>query len=128
MQSSARTGARRSSASSSNYGSDVSTVTMEDFSKIKVVGRGAYGKVYLVKHNYTDKIFAMKAVKKELVIKTDQLDGIKCKYQLFLGKNLTIFYRFRRARNHGKVQASIHYEALVCIPGRCTSLPHHGVY
>ena len=52
---------------------------MEDFKKIKVVGRGAYGKVYLVKHTYTDKIFAMKAVKKELVIKTDQLEGIKCK-------------------------------------------------
>ena len=53
---------------------------MDDFTRIKVVGRGAYGKVYLVKHNYTDKIFAMKAVKKELVIKTDQLEGIKCKY------------------------------------------------
>ena len=53
---------------------------MNDFVKIKVVGRGAYGKVYLVKHAYTDKIFAMKEVKKELVIKTDQLDGIKCKY------------------------------------------------
>jgi serine/threonine protein kinase len=44
---------------------------MDDFRKIKVVGRGAYGKVYLVQHNFTDKIFAMKAVKKELVIKTD---------------------------------------------------------
>ena len=53
---------------------------MDDFTKIKVVGRGAYGKVYLVKHNFTEKIFAMKAVKKELVIKTDQLEGIKCKY------------------------------------------------
>jgi serine/threonine protein kinase len=56
------------------------SVAMEDFKKIKVVGRGAYGKVYLVRHNYTDKIFAMKAVKKELVIKTDQVEGIKCKY------------------------------------------------
>jgi len=45
-----------------------------------VVGRGAYGKVYLVKHSYTGKIFAMKAVKKELIIKTDQVEGIKCKY------------------------------------------------
>jgi serine/threonine-protein kinase Psk1 len=46
-------------------------VTIQDFEKIKVVGRGAYGKVYLVKHAYTNKIFAMKEVKKELVIKTD---------------------------------------------------------
>ena len=73
---------RRGSDVSSSYGgsSSGSTVTMDDFRKIKVVGRGAYGKVYLVQHNYTDKIFAMKAVKKELVIKTDQLEGIKCKY------------------------------------------------
>lgn len=64
---------------SSSYGgtSDMGSVAMEDFKKIKVVGRGAYGKVYLVRHNYTDKIFAMKAVKKELVIKTDQVEGIK---------------------------------------------------
>ena len=73
---------RRNSDTSSSYGGSASTVSMDDFRKIKVVGRGAYGKVYLVQHNYTDKIFAMKAVKKELVIKTDQLEGIKCKYQI----------------------------------------------
>lgn len=61
---------RRMSDASSSYGGS-STVSKDDFRKIKVVGRGAYGKVYLVQHNYTDKIFAMKAVKKELVIKTD---------------------------------------------------------
>jgi len=49
----------------------MSNVALEDFKKLKVVGRGAYGKVYLVRQTYTDKIFAMKAVKKELVIKTD---------------------------------------------------------
>lgn len=77
-----RTDSKRSSDSSS-YGGSQSTASMDDFRKIKVVGRGAYGKVYLVQHNFTDKIFAMKAVKKELVIKTDQLEGIKCKF-LFL--------------------------------------------
>jgi len=62
---------RQGSDVSSSYGGSEGSVTLQDFQKIKVVGRGAYGKVYLVKHAYTDKIFAMKEVKKELVIKTD---------------------------------------------------------
>ena len=44
-----------------------------------MIGRGSYGKVYLVKHNFLGTYYAMKSVKKELVIKTDQLDGIRSK-------------------------------------------------
>lgn len=44
---------------------------MDDFSLLKVIGRGSYGKVYLVNHNATNVVYAMKSIKKELVIKTD---------------------------------------------------------
>lgn len=50
-----------------------------DFHIVKVIGRGSFGKVYLVKHNILGQYYAMKSVKKELVLKTDQLDGIRSK-------------------------------------------------
>ena len=52
--------------SSSKY-----SVSKEEFQLMKVIGRGSYGKVYLVTHLPTDKVYAMKSIKKELIIKTD---------------------------------------------------------
>lgn len=48
-------------------------MTKNDFTILKVVGRGAYGKVYLVTHNLTGKVYAMKSILKDLIIKTDQV-------------------------------------------------------
>lgn len=42
-----------------------------------MIGRGSYGKVYLVSHLATEQVYAMKSIKKDLVIETDQADGIK---------------------------------------------------
>ena len=42
-------------------------VTKEDFKIIKVIGRGTFGKVFLVKLKTNGKIFAMKVLKKEQV-------------------------------------------------------------
>jgi len=52
---------------------------MEDFHRIKVVGQGSYGKVFLVKHKRNERHFAMKVIKKELIFRTAQDDGIKGK-------------------------------------------------
>ena len=51
--------------------SNNSSVQKSDFHIVKVIGRGSYGKVYLVRHNELNEYYAMKSVKKELVIKTD---------------------------------------------------------
>lgn len=48
-----------------------STVSKTDFQIIKVIGRGAFGKVYLVKHKLLGTYHAMKSVKKERVLQTD---------------------------------------------------------
>jgi serine/threonine protein kinase len=42
-----------------------------------VIGRGSYGKVYLVTHIATGQIYAMKSIKKELVLDPEQANGIK---------------------------------------------------
>ena len=52
-------------------------LTIEDFTIIKVVGKGSYGKVLLVKKNDEEKIYAMKIMKKLSMVKKNQVDHIK---------------------------------------------------
>lgn len=53
-----------------------------DFRILRTIGRGTYGKVYLVQHNQTEQIFAMKSVLKELLVKTDQVAGIRVEREI----------------------------------------------
>ncbi|KAF9438825.1 serine/threonine protein kinase psk1 [Entomortierella beljakovae] len=43
-------------------------MTPDDFRFLKVIGRGAYGKVYLVRHIATNALYAMKVLKKASII------------------------------------------------------------
>ena len=52
-------------------------LTIEDFTIIKVVGKGSYGKVLLVKKNKEETIYAMKIMKKISMVKKNQVDHIK---------------------------------------------------
>jgi serine/threonine protein kinase len=42
-------------------------ISKDDFKIIKVIGRGTFGKVFMVKKKDSDKIYAMKVLKKEQV-------------------------------------------------------------
>lgn len=42
-------------------------VSISNFTKIKLLGKGDVGKVYLVKHNETSKLYALKGIKFEYV-------------------------------------------------------------
>ena len=45
-------------------------VKQEDFSVIKVIGRGAFGQVQLVRHKSTKKVYAMKLLSKFEMVST----------------------------------------------------------
>ena len=52
-------------------------LTIDDFTVIKVVGKGSYGKVLLVKKNDDNKTLAMKVLKKKHMIKRNQVEHTK---------------------------------------------------
>jgi serum/glucocorticoid-regulated kinase 2 len=57
--------------------SALSKVTLEDFELIKVLGRGAFGKVMLVEKKDTKLVYALKSMRKEDIIEKDQIEHTK---------------------------------------------------
>lgn len=53
--------------SSRDTGKSPSSLGLSDFDLLRVIGRGSYAKVLLVQLKKTERIYAMKVVKKELV-------------------------------------------------------------
>ena len=54
---------------------NVKQVKLEDFKVIKVIGRGSFGKVSLVEYIPTKEIYAMKSLKKDLLIEQEQIEN-----------------------------------------------------
>lgn len=48
-------------------------VTVEDFDLLKVLGKGSFGKVMMVRKKDTKKIYAMKTLRKAALIKRNQV-------------------------------------------------------
>ena len=57
--------------------SELPKVCLEDFDLLKVLGKGGFGKVMLVRKKGTDDIYAMKVLKKEAVIRRNQVAHTK---------------------------------------------------
>jgi hypothetical protein len=55
-------------------------ISIEDFKIIKVIGRGSFGKVYLVRKRDDDKVYAMKTLKKDIVLRKNQTNNTKGKF------------------------------------------------
>ena len=76
-------------------------VSFEDFAFIKVLGKGAFGKVMLCRERLTNQLYAMKIVKKDVVIRRNQVDNIKTEKRVLQRTNhpflLTMKYCFSTA-------------------------------
>ena len=53
----------------------IKNVGIDDFKLIKVIGRGSYGKVCLVQFKQTDDLYAMKSLKKDVLLDEDQVES-----------------------------------------------------
>lgn len=74
-------------------------LTIDDFSIVKVVGKGSYGKVLLVKKYDDSKIYAMKVLKKKYIIKKNQVSHTKTERSILEMVNhpfiITLRYAFQ---------------------------------
>ena len=53
----------------------IKTVSLEDFQVMKVLGRGSFGKVTLVQYKKTGEYYAMKSLKKDVLLDQDQVES-----------------------------------------------------
>ena len=53
----------------------IKNVGVDDFKLIKVIGRGSYGKVCLVQFKQTNDLYAMKSLKKNVLLDEDQVES-----------------------------------------------------
>lgn len=50
-------------------------VTFDDFTFVMVIGRGTFGKVFLAELNTTKEMYAIKSIRKDVLIQYDQVDN-----------------------------------------------------
>ena len=55
---------------------NISNATLEDFKIIKIIGRGTFGKVYLVQYKNTKEYYAMKSIKKNLLVDENEIKSL----------------------------------------------------
>jgi len=70
------------------YGFEMSnTISEKDFTLLKVVGKGSFGKVMMVKKNDDQKIYAMKVLKKKALVKRKQVVHTKTERRILCNIN-----------------------------------------
>ncbi|KAI9513206.1 AGC/NDR protein kinase [Russula earlei] len=72
---------------------------LDDFRTVKVIGKGAFGEVRLVQKTDTGKIYAMKTLKKEEMLKKEQLAHVRAERDVLAESNspwvVQLFYSFQ---------------------------------
>ena len=59
-----------------------SAPTVSDFKVIRVIGKGSFGKVFLVRQRNTKMIYAMKVLKKDNIVKRNQVEHTKTEWSV----------------------------------------------
>jgi serum/glucocorticoid-regulated kinase 2 len=59
-------------------------VGLDDFEIRKVIGKGSFGKVYLVIKKDDSKVYAMKSIRKDVMLDNDQIESAKMEKQILL--------------------------------------------
>ncbi|KAJ2893245.1 Serine/threonine-protein kinase [Coemansia aciculifera] len=78
-------------------------LSVNDFQTVKVIGRGAFGEVRLVQKRDTGKIFAMKILRKNEMIKKDQLAHVRAERDVLAESDsmwvVQLYFSFQDSRN-----------------------------
>lgn len=68
-------------------------VCLEDFSCKKIVGQGSFGKVFLVEKKDTHKLYAMKSLRKDVIMENDQVESTKLEKEILLKADHPFFVK-----------------------------------
>lgn len=74
-------------ASSMMSGSKHPDAKLSDFNIKKMIGRGTFGKVYIVEHAEDKTLYAMKCIRKDLVIENQQIENINLEKNILHSNN-----------------------------------------
>ncbi|EST08204.1 Protein kinase domain protein [Kalmanozyma brasiliensis GHG001] len=89
---------RRTYSSNSIKARDVE-VGPNSFSKVKMLGKGDVGKVYLVREKKTDKLYAMKVLSKKEMIKRNKIKRVMAEQEILAASNhpfiVTLYHSFQ---------------------------------
>lgn len=62
-------------------------VTLKDFEVMGVIGRGTFGKVFLAKLKTTEVLFAIKSLRKDVLVEAGQIENVKLEKEILLACN-----------------------------------------
>lgn len=72
-------------------------VSVEDFELLKVVGKGSFGKVFLVRFLRNDKVYAMKVLRKTMVKRRKQVEHTRAERRIMGAINYPFIVKLRYA-------------------------------
>jgi hypothetical protein len=61
-----------------------SAITLDDFEILSILGKGAFGKVYLTRMKENGNLYAIKTIRKDVVIETEQIDAVNLERDVLL--------------------------------------------
>eukprot|EP01105_Mastigella_eilhardi_P022878 TRINITY_DN56_c0_g1_i2.p1 TRINITY_DN56_c0_g1~~TRINITY_DN56_c0_g1_i2.p1 ORF type:complete len:497 (+),score=91.34 TRINITY_DN56_c0_g1_i2:78-1568(+) len=61
---------------------NATTVSISDFQRLRLIGRGELGRVYLVRHTATQQLYAMKVLPKDEMIRKDKIKRVHTEREL----------------------------------------------
>ena len=59
-------------------------VTLKDFEVLGVIGRGTFGKVFLAKFKKTEVLYAIKSLRKDVLVEAGQIENVKLEKEIVL--------------------------------------------
>ncbi|ORZ39197.1 kinase-like domain-containing protein [Catenaria anguillulae PL171] len=113
-----------------------SVVGPEHYVKIRLLGKGDVGKVYLVRRKGTNKLYAMKVLSKSEMIKRKKVPRVLTEHDILTSSNhpflVTLYHSFQTPRNlYFALEFCLggeFFRALQSRPGRCLPEPEARFY
>jgi serum/glucocorticoid-regulated kinase 2 len=75
-------GVSRGRSSTTTWGGKPSKVGVEDFELLKVIGRGSFGKVMMVRRHGDSNVYAMKILRKAAIVERNQVEHTKSEREI----------------------------------------------